>query len=249
MVESEEITIFAAASLTDAVTEIGNGFSADYEGQTVRYVFAASSTLARQIIAGAPANIFISANQAWMHATVSAGVITGDTVEPVAGNQLVLVTAPEMVNFLPANLPTTVGPGFPLAPLLAIDDQSRLAIGDPAHVPAGQYARQALERLGLWQGVSNRLAPMPHVRAALNLVVRGEAALGIVYASDLSLTPTVRVVATFPTDAHLPITYLAGVVKSDQMDAAYSFLSYLTSPEAVQVFKRHGFSSILASPG
>jgi molybdate transport system substrate-binding protein len=250
-VRAAEITVFAAASMTDAVTEIGHMFSRQSDGNELRYVFAASSTLARQIIAGAPAHVFISANAAWMHAAVDEGVL-GETVVPIASNRLALIVASHRAQALPDDLPTVVTSTFPLIELLGNSDDNRLALGDPAHVPAGQYARQSLESLGFWHSVSARLAPMPHVRAALNLVVRNEVPLGIVYASDLRLAPAIQSIAIFPSESHLPITYLAGRVKSTadaaQNPVAQSFLSFLTSPEAAQVFQRHGFSSILSDP-
>lgn len=256
---ASEITVFAASSMADAVTEIGNTFMQQSGMQqsgmqqpgphTVRYVFAASSTLARQVIAGAPAHVYISANAAWMHIAVNEGAIIRDTVAQIAGNRLVLIGTPGIESRLPDDLPAIITPDYPFADILGVESYSRLAIGDPTHVPAGQYARQSLERLGLWHSLSRRLAPMPDVRAVLNIVVRGETPLGIVYASDLKLTPAIRLVAGFPSGSHLPITYLAGLVKSGQTTAAQSFFSYLISPEAAQVFQHHGFSAILPNPG
>lgn len=239
-----EIRVFAAASMLDAVTAVGDAFEQRTEEYNVRYVFSSSSTLARQIIAGAPADVYISANIAWMYEAVDSGTIIDDTIRPIAGNRLVLVGGSIDKTHFPGGLPSLVTPTFPMIVLLDADGPGRLAVGDPAHVPAGQYARQSLEHLGLWHLVSDKLAPMPHVRAALNLVARGEAPLGIVYASDAVLVPTLEVLASFPVDSHLPITYLAGQVKSGKSDSARTFLNYLSSQEAAQVFMQHGFLSI-----
>ncbi len=243
-----EITVFAASSMIDSVSKIGKNFESHSPEHQVRYVFASSSALARQIIAGAPAHVFISANSAWMHIAVREDAIVGETVTPVAGNRLVLVAGPNSMNSMSDTLPGIVTSTVPLSEYLDMNGRGRLAIGDPAHVPAGQYARQALEYLGLWHTVSDRLAPMPHVRAALNLVERDEVPLGIVYASDLTLAPTVRVIGTFPSESHLPISYLSGVVKPDN-SGSRAFVAYLTSTAAAEVFQHYGFSLTLPDPG
>jgi molybdate transport system substrate-binding protein len=226
---AEPLTVFGAASLTDALQAVGAA-----SGQPVRFSFAASSTLARQIQAGAPADLFCSANETWMDELARRGLVEADTRVSPIGNALVLV-APLAAR--PA--PLTVDRQLDLPALLGAD--GRLALGDPAHVPAGIYARQALASLGLWDGVANRLAPADNVRAALALVARGEAPLGIVYASDAAIDAGVAVIGTFPAGTHPPIAYPCAVVKGGDSAAARRFLGFLTGADGLAIFARFGF--------
>jgi molybdate transport system substrate-binding protein len=222
-----ELTVFAAASLTNALQEVTAGRS------DIRFSFAASSTLARQIEQGARADLFLSADEEWMDYLAKRDLIAADTRTASLSNTLVLVAPVERA------APVTLAPGLDLAALLG--PGGRLVTGDPAHVPVGRYARQALERLGLWAVAEPRLARSENVRAALVLVERGEAPFGIVYGTDAALAPKVRVVATFPADSHAPISYPMAVVKARDSAAARELLARLTGPEARAIYQRMGF--------
>ena len=227
------IIVFAAASLTNALQEVGDEFTKD-SSIPVKFSFSASSTLARQIESGAPADVFFSADLEWMDYLQSRKLIQVATRHDVLGNQLVLV-AP-----VASKITLHVAPDFPL---LAALGNSRLAVGDPDGVPAGRYAHQALTKLGVWNSVADRLARADSVRAALLLVDRGEAPLGIVYRPDALVDKNVRVVDVFPDDTHLPITYPIALASGAKADAA-GFLSYVQSPAADIIFKRYGFTTL-----
>ena len=225
------LTVFAAASLQNALEDI-NRARAKNGGVPARLSFAASSTLARQIERGAPADIYISADVAWTdYLARRARLVAGSRVV-VARNRLVLIAPAARAE------PLEIRSGPALIERLG---RGRLALGDPAHVPAGRYAKAALESLGLWTSVSGRLAPVEHVRVALVLVARGEAPLGIVYASDVAAEPAVRVVATFPPDSHPPIVYPAAIVSGRGSAAARAYMALLRSNSARKAFARHGF--------
>lgn len=230
---AEKVTVFAAASTTNAVTDVAAAFTRK-TGHTVVPSFASSSTLARQIEQGAPAEVYISANPMWMNYLQDAGLLQPDTRSDVLGNRLALVAPKDAVPDV------KLAQGAPLAELLGED--GRLAVGDPAHVPAGMYAEQALRNLGLWEALEPRLARAGDVRAALALVARGEAPLGIVYATDAAVSADVAVAALFPENSHAPITYPAALVKG-AAPAAAAFLTFLTSPEARAVFRTYGFEA------
>jgi molybdate transport system substrate-binding protein len=228
----EPVTIFAAASTTDAVSAVARAFEAG-GGGVVRPVYAASSTLAQQIARGAPADLFLSANTAWMDELERRGAIEPETRVDLLGNALVLI-APQA-----SRLALEIEPGFALAAALR---ERRLAMGDPAHVPAGSYAKAALERLGVWPEVAKRAAFLGDVRAALALVDRREAAAGIVYASDARIAPRVRVVGTFPADSHPAIVYPLAVVSGRGNAAVMALYGYLRGAEARALFRAQGFS-------
>jgi len=225
------LTVFAAASLQNALEEI-RAAQLRGGGTGPRLSFAASSTLARQIERGAPADVYVSADQAWMDYLVARGRIAEGSSVIVARNRLVLIAPTARA------APLALQRGAPLAERLG---QGRLALGDPSHVPAGRYAKAALMTLGLWASVADRLAPVEHVRVALALVARGEAPLGIVYASDVAAEPAVRVVGTVASDAHPPIVYPAAIVAGADEAAARRYLALLRSPAARAVFARQGF--------
>jgi len=227
------IIVFAAASLTNALQEVGDGFMKD-SSIPVKFSFAASSALARQIENGAPADMFFSADLEWMDYLQTRKLIQVATRHDVLGNQLVLV-AP-----VASRITLHIAPDFPL---LAALGNSRLAIGDPDGVPAGRYAHEALEKLGVWNTVADHLARTDSVRSALALVDRGEAPLGIVYQTDALIDKNVRVVDAFPDNTHLPITYPIALVSGAKADAA-KFLAYVQSPAADIVFKRYGFVAL-----
>ena len=229
---TQTITVFAAASLTDAMKDIADLWVQTGQ-QAPRLSFASSSTLARQIEQGAPANIFASADELWMDDLARRGLIVGNTRHDLLGNDLVLV--------VPANRPVhlDIGPVFDLPALLGPD--GRLAVGDPAHVPAGLYAEQALRKLGLWDSVATRLAGAPNVRSALLLVERGEVPAGIVYRTDAAVSKAVMIAGVFPDGSHAPITYPFAVTTAGDTPPARAFLAFLSTPAAREVWVRRGF--------
>ena len=231
-VEVQKITVFAAASTTNAITEIAELFEQSHPVQ-VRLSFASSSTLAKQIEKGAPADIFLSANPKWMDYLAKKGAIVAASRTDLLGNRIVLI-AP-----LDSSLGRlTVDSALDLAGLLG---EGRLAMGDPDHVPAGIYGKQALEKLGLWNSVKNKVARAKDVRAALVLVERGEAPLGEVYATDAAVSDKVKVVGMFPEDSHPPIIYPVAVTADSKSSAAGIFIEFLRGPAAKAAFEKYGF--------
>lgn len=231
--KSGDILVFAAASTAPALGQLARLHAGD-GGPRVRFSFGASSTLARQIAVGAPADIFISANLAWMNYLVERKAVAPGTPIALFANRLVLVVRRQGAS---NSLPIGRRPVF-----ARILGTGRLAIAEPAHVPAGIYARAALRTLGLWAAVKDRLAPMMDVRAALALVERGEVAAGMVYGSDAHGNERVRTIFEFPRDSHPPIAYLAALMVKRPNRAAGRFLDFLTSPRAKAVFTQFGFS-------
>lgn len=234
---AQPLTVFAAASLTDAMKDISELW-VKAGNAAPRVSFASSSTLAHQIEQGAPVNVFASADERWMDELVKNGLIASDTRHDILGNDLVLIVpANDRVPGAMGQL--TIGPNFDLPALLG--PAGRLAIGDPAHVPAGIYAAQALRKLGLWDKVAAQLAAAPNVRSALLLVERGEAPAGIVYRTDAAVSKAVAVAGVFPDTSHDPITYPFAVTKAGDTREARAFLSFLTTKAARDVWGRHGF--------
>lgn len=232
-VQAQNLHLFAAISMKDVLEEIVRGFDPG-AGTRVLSAFAASSALARQIEHGAPADVFVSADEAWMDYLAGRKLIVADSRRVLAGNRLVLVAGARRA------LEVRIEPGFPLAQLLG---NGRLALADPAHVPAGRYAQAALSSLGVWQAVSARLAAAENVRAALNFVARGEAPLGIVYRTDATAEPRVRIAGVFPPASHPPIVYSAAVTaKGTHPERARRLLGHLVSAESARVFARYGFT-------
>ena len=226
------VTIFAAASTTDAVNELAEVYAAK-TGGALRPVLASSSTLARQIAQGAPADLFLSASIAWMDYLDEQQLLTPESRMPLLSNRLVLIA--------PADSPLRLrlSPELPLRALLG---DGRLAVGDPAHVPAGIYAREALQALSLWEQVADRLAPAANVRAALALVDRGEVSAGVVYETDAAISARVRIVDAFPDEAVPPITYPLAIVAGHDRPAVRAVYDFLKSDEAAAAFARHGFT-------
>lgn len=225
--------VLAAASLQESLTEAADAWVAKGHPKPV-LSFAASSALARQVIAGAPADLFLSADEEWMDAVAKAGLLRRGTRTTLLGNRLVLIApAASAVRLTPAR-------GFPLARALG---SGRLALADPDAVPAGKYAKAALIHLGVWTGVAARVAPAENVRAAMALVERGAAPLGIVYATDAKASRAVRVVGTFPAASHPPIRYPVAVLKASRHKDAAGFRAFLLSKQARAIFARHGFST------
>lgn len=233
-VRAADVTVFAAASLTNAMQALAEEWRASGRSE-VRFSFAASSTLARQIEQGAAADIFASADERWMDYLAARNLIVPESRVSTLGNTLVLI-APAAS----AQAPVAIGRGLDLALLLG--PQGRIAVGDPAHVPAGRYARQALEHLGLWQAAEARLARADNVRAALLFVERGEAPVGIVYGTDAAISGRVRVLGTFPAASHAPISYPFALTRHGDTQAARAVLDFLTGPGAAPVWRRFGFS-------
>ena len=227
-----DVTVFAAASLKTALDEVAADWTAT-TGTPVVLTYGGSPAMARQIAAGAPADIFISASVAWMDDLAGRGLIQPDSRRDIVGNRLVLVAHG-------AARPVTLDETLDLAGLLA---GGRLSMAMVASVPAGQYGAEALQSLGLWDQVKGSLAQSENVRAALRLVALGEAPLGVVYASDAVAEPGVSVIATFPETSHRPIVYPAALMPDAGADAAV-FLDHLTSPGAVAVFTANGFSPL-----
>lgn len=226
--------VLAAASLQESLTDAANAWAARRHPRPV-ISFAASSALARQIAAGAPADLFISADEEWMDDVAKKGLIQPGTRISFLANRLVLVA--------PASRPAprlTIRPGFPLARALG---SGRLAMADPDAVPAGKYGKAALTKLGVWNAVAPKVARAENVRAALALVARGEAPFGIVYATDAMASKDVRVVGTFPANSHPPITYPVAILRTATSPDAEGFRRFLLSREGKSIFARHGFTA------
>jgi len=225
-----ELLVFAAASLTNVLGELAPAWEKS-SGVTVKLSFAASSVLARQIEAGSNADVFISADQEWMDYLQSRNLIAQSTRVNLVGNRLVLIAPAD------SKIELEIKRGFDLAGALA---GGRLSTGDPDTVPVGRYARSALTSLGVWDQVADRLVRADNVRSAMTFVSRGEAPLGIVYATDAQIDKKVRVVATFPDNSHEPITYPAAATATAGPGAA-GFLAFLRSKEATPLWNKFGF--------
>lgn len=230
---AQDAVVFAAASLKTALDDAAAAFEED-TGHSLALSYAGSSALARQIEQGAPADLFVSANRAWMDHLVAAGLIREESRVDLLSNRIALV-APAA-----SDVALAIAPGFDLAGALGPD--GRLAMAETRSVPAGIYGRAALEALGVWESVENRVAQSENVRAALALVSRAEAPLGIVYATDARADEAVRIVGLFPEDAHPPIVYPAALVAESDNAVAARFLAFLRSPEARPLFERQGFT-------
>lgn len=231
--ESETVTVFAAASTTNAISEIGALFTEKKLG-TFLPSFAASSTLAKQIENGAPASVYLSANEKWMDYLEEKNMIHTASRFDLLGNRIVLIA--------PADSPIAAVDIVPHFGLKALLGDGYLAMGDPDHVPAGIYGKQALESLGVWGAVSDRVARQKDVRSALALVEREEAPLGIVYATDAAITGRVKVVGVFPESSHPPIVYPVALVKGEETPEAEKFLDFLKTGDARAVFEKFGFT-------
>lgn len=232
MAQARGPVVLAAASLQEAMTDAANVWSARRHARPV-LSFAGSSALARQIDAGAPADLFVSADEDWMDHVARKGLVRPGTRMSFLANRLVLIA--------PANSRVralTIGRNFPLARLLG---QGRLAMADPDAVPAGKYGKAALSNLGVWAAVSTRVARAENVRAALALVERGEAPFGVVYATDARASRRVKVVGTFPADSHGPITYPVALLQTSTDREAEGFRRFLISREGKALFARRGF--------
>jgi molybdate transport system substrate-binding protein len=226
---AERVTVFAAASLKTALDQVAAGFMAE-TGHEVRISYAGSGALARQIMAGAPADLFISAAPEWMDQVDGTGLVQEGTRRDFLGNRLVLVSA--------AAGTAEIGPAFDLKARLG---GGKLAMALVEAVPAGQYGKAALEALGLWESVAPQVAQADNVRAALALVALGEAPLGVVYATDAVAEPRVHVVGVFPEESHPPITYPVALLEGGTDPADRAFYEALQGDVARAVFSAQGF--------
>ncbi|MEO6380823.1 MAG: molybdate ABC transporter substrate-binding protein [Nitrobacter sp.] len=235
--QDKTLTVFAAASMKNALDDVDNAYTAK-TGVKITASYAASSALAKQIEQAAPADVFISADTAWMDYAIGKKTINESTRINLLGNSIVLIA--------PKNSKTDhvkIGQGFDLAKLVG---DGKVATGDVKSVPVGKYAKAALEKLGAWTAVEPKMAMAENVRAALALVARNEAALGIVYSTDAKVDPGVKIVGTFPDDSHPPIIYPAAATTTAKSDAA-GYLAFLTSSAAKTIFEKYGFT-VLAGP-
>ncbi len=233
LAQSGHPLVFAAASLKNALDDVNRQYATDtVKKATISY--AATSTLAKQIESGAPADLFVSADRRWMDYVQEHDLIQRKTRHDLLGNSLVLI-APKDSPLAAAGV--MIGPGFPLADMLG---DGRLAMAEPNSVPAGVYGKAALTKLGVWDTVAARVAAAENVRAALALVARGEAPLGIVYKTDAVIEPGVKIVGTFPAGTHEPIVYPMALTKTARSEAA-SFAMYLRGPAARKLFEKYGF--------
>ncbi|MBX5146102.1 molybdate ABC transporter substrate-binding protein [Rhizobium lentis] len=229
---AEKLTVFAAASLKDALDAANAAWAKESGKQTVAS-YAASGALAKQIENAAPADIFISADSDWMDYVAKKNLIEADTRSDLLGNRIVLVAERDKAK------PVEIEPGFDLAGLLG---DRRLAMGEPKSVPAGKYGMAALEKLGVWTSVESKVAGAESVRAALAFVSRGEAPYGIVYQTDAAADEGVAVVGTFPADSHPPIIYPIAILASSKNPDASAYLDFLKSDKAAAFFTAQGFT-------
>lgn len=225
-------TVFAAASLKNALDAVASDWK-EKSGNEAVISFAATSALAKQIEQGAEADVFVSADLAWMDYVDERHLIDPKTRFNLLANEIVLIAPKD------SDLKVDIAPNFPLAELLG---DGRLAIAGVDAVPAGRYGKASLVSLGVWDQVKHKLAQAENVRAALRLVSRAEAPLGIVYASDAKADPNVKVLGVFPADSHPPIVYPAAKLASSKASSADAFLDYLRSPEAAPRFQENGFT-------
>ncbi|OOF65565.1 molybdate ABC transporter substrate-binding protein [Rodentibacter sp. Ppn85] len=230
---SAKVMVFAAASMTDALQNVAADYMKQNPENEVTFSFASSSTLAKQVEEGAPADIFISASNKWMNYLSEKDFTVKKTEKVLAGNELVLIapkkSAVETIDISKGEW------------IEALKD-SYLSVGDPAHVPAGQYAEEALTKLNLWDKVKNRLARAKDVRGALALVERAETPYGIVYSTDAKVSRKVKTVGVFPLDSYKPVVYPMAILKGHDNSESRDFLTYLDSEVAKKVLESYGFS-------
>ena len=233
--QAQSILVFAAASMKNALDDVDAAFTKQ-TGIVVVASYDASSALMKQIEQGAPADVFISADQKWMDYGAQKALLDNDTRINLLGNRLVLIAGKDS-----KLRDVTIGSKLDLAELAG---SGRIATGDVRAVPVGIYAKAALQKLGLWDAVEPKLAMVGNVRAVLVLVARGEAPLGIVYATDAEVEPGVKVIASFPEDSHEPIVYPVAAMRTAKPSAAL-YLAFLRSAAARAIFEHYGFSVLL----
>lgn len=232
--QTSDVVVFAAASLKNALDDIAAQWLKD-TGNKATISYAASSALARQIEQGAPADIFISADLDWMDYLQQRGLLNAGTRSNLLGNRIVLVARKDSA------ISAKIVPGFDLASLVG---SGRLAMADTVAVPAGKYGRASLEVLGIWNSVQDKIAQAENVRAALLLVSRGEAPLGIVYQTDAAADPNVKVIDAFPENTYPAIVYPIALTANAEAQFANAFLTHLRSAAARQMFEKQGFTVI-----
>ncbi|OOF39673.1 molybdate ABC transporter substrate-binding protein [Rodentibacter rarus] len=230
---SAKVTVFAAASMTDALQQVAADYAKQNPKNEVVFSFASSSTLAKQVEEGAPADIFVSASNKWMKYLSEKNLTVKETEKILAGNELVLI-AP--LKSAVDSVEISKGEWID-----ALKD-SYLSVGDPAHVPAGQYAEEALTKLNLWHKVKDRLARAKDVRGALALVERAETPYGIVYSTDAKVSPKVKTVGVFPAESYKSVVYPMAILKDHDNADSRDFLKYLDSESAKKVLEGYGFS-------
>jgi molybdate transport system substrate-binding protein len=236
LAQDKSLTVFAAASMKNALDDIDAAYAAR-TGIKVRASYAASSTLARQIEQGAPADIFVSADTDWMDYAASKRNINEATRVNLLGNSIVLIAPKDSrIDHV------AIGNGFDLARLAG---DGKIATGDVKAVPVGKYAKAALEKLGAWRAAEPKFAMAESVRAALALVARGEAVLGIVYSTDAKVEPGVKIVGTFPADSHPPIIYPVAATTTAKPDST-GYLAFLRTSAARAVFEKYGFRFLIS---
>lgn len=232
------LVIFAAASLKNALDETATDWSKATSKPMPKISYASSSVLAKQLEQAAPADLFISADLDWMDYVEKKDLIKKDTRVNLLGNKIVLIAPKD------SKVVVDVKQGFDLGKALV---GGKLSMGNVDSVPAGKYGKAALEKLGAWDGVKDKIAQADNVRGALLLVSRGEAALGIVYSTDAAAEPNVKIVGTFPENSHPPIIYPAAVIKDTKSADATPFLDYLKSTKARPAFEKQGFAVLVKS--
>jgi len=236
--QAEDVTVFAAASLKNALDEVAAAYKAE-TGKSVLISYAGSSALAKQIEAAAPADIFFSADLGWMDYLAERNLIAADTRETLLGNEIVLVAPAE------SDVSLTLEKGVDLA--AALGEGGHLAMANVESVPAGKYGKAALEWLGAWDAVAAHVVQADNVRAALAFVATGEAPLGVVYQTDANAEPKVRVAGVFPADSHPPILYPVAMTAASTNPDARAFFDYLRSDQAHPAYEKQGFT--IVAPG
>ncbi|PUA28252.1 MAG: molybdate ABC transporter substrate-binding protein [Cellvibrio sp. 79] len=232
VVQAAEVRIYAAASLTDAITELAKTYQQTHALIKIKPVFAGSSTLAKQIENGAPADVFISADKEWADYLQTRNLLEAKSRADLLANELVLIAPVTHPLHITLNKNTNLAASF----------DGKLCTGEPASVPVGKYAKQALGYYGWWGAMQTRLVGTEDVRSALAFVERGECAVGIVYKTDALLTKKVTVIAAFPAESHLPIVYPGGLTKNANTESA-AFWQFLQSKAALEIFSRYGFKA------
>ncbi len=239
---AETVTVFAAASMNNALTDIAKLYQSSHANDQIKTSFAASSLLAKQIQAGAPAQIFVSADQPWMDALAKDQLIIAPSRVDLLANTLVLITPSDQP------FPVMMQNDFHLPRAFS----GKICLANPDSVPAGKYGKQALISEGWWDELQPRVVPTEDVRSALAFVARGECAAGIVYSTDAKISDKVKIIGTFPANSHAPIVYPLALIKTSANQthatpAAQSFWHYLQQPAAQAIFAKYGFAAVKAT--
>jgi molybdate transport system substrate-binding protein len=239
LTHAENITVFAAASLNNALTEISKQYEVSHPNDKIQTSFAASSVLAKQIQAGAPAQIFISADEPWMDTLEKSNALIDKSRVKLLANQLVLITP------IDHTFPVMMEKDFHLSRAFT----GKICLGNPDSVPAGKYGKQSLTSLGWWDELQSRVVPTEDVRSALAFVARGECPVGVVYSTDALISDKVKIIGTFPDKSHAPIIYPLALLKTSTTQTQASqgsqqFWQYLQQPTAQKIFHKYGFGAV-----